>query len=36
LNYNETDTALIYGVAKPADFVAIAEKIQVELAERKN
>jgi hypothetical protein len=36
LNYNEKDTVLIYGVAKPTDFVAIAEKIQNELAEVKN
>ena len=36
LNYNDKDTVLIYGVAKPTDFVAIAEKIQDELAEVKN
>ena len=33
LNYNETDTALIYGVAKPADFVEIASAIQDKLTE---
>jgi hypothetical protein len=35
LNYNSNDTALIYGVAKPADFVAIATAIQAKLAEGK-
>ena len=35
LSYNENDTAIIYGVAKPADFVAIATKIQAKLDEAK-
>jgi hypothetical protein len=35
LNYNSNDTALIYGVAKPADFAAIATAIQAKLAEGK-
>jgi hypothetical protein len=34
LNYNEKDTAIIYGVAKPDDFVAIATNIQKALDER--
>ena len=34
LNYNDHDTALIYGVAKPQDFVEIATAIQVKLMER--
>ena len=34
LNYNDHDTALIYGVAKPQDFVEIAKAIQVKLMER--
>ena len=34
LSYNENDTAIIYGVAKPADFVAIATAIQNDLDER--
>jgi len=36
LNYNDHDTALIYGVAKPQDFVEIAKAIQVKLMERTN
>ena len=36
LNYNETDTALIYGVAKPQDFVEIATAIQDKLPKGKN
>jgi hypothetical protein len=36
LNYNETDAALIYGVAKPADFVEIATAIQAQLPKGKN
>jgi hypothetical protein len=36
LNYNDHDTALIYGVAKPQDFVDIAKAIQVKLMERTN
>ncbi|MEY3846861.1 MAG: hypothetical protein RJA66_1128 [Actinomycetota bacterium] len=35
LNYNSKDAAIIYGVAKPADFVAIATAIQAKLAEGK-
>ena len=34
LNYNETDTAILYGVAKPQDFVDIANNVQKDLAER--
>lgn len=34
LNYNDTDTAILYGVAKPQDFVDIATNVQIELAER--
>jgi hypothetical protein len=34
LNYNETDTAIIYGVAKPQDFVVLAEAIQAKLAKK--
>jgi hypothetical protein len=34
LKYNETDTAIIYGVAKPQDFVVLAEAIQSKLTER--
>lgn len=34
LNYNETDTAIIYGVAKPQDFVVLAEAIQAKLMEK--
>jgi hypothetical protein len=34
LNYNEHDTAIIYGVAKPQDFVDLATAIQVKLMER--
>jgi len=36
LNYNDHDTALIYGVAKPQDFVEIAKAIQIKLMERTN
>ncbi|MEN9965689.1 MAG: hypothetical protein RJA60_686 [Actinomycetota bacterium] len=36
LNYNETDTALIYGVAKPQDFVEIATAIQDKLPKGTN
>jgi hypothetical protein len=36
LNYNATDTAILYGVANPEDFVSIATAIQSELDERKN
>ena len=36
LNYNESDTALIYGVAKPQDFVEIATAIQDKLPKGKN
>lgn len=35
LNYNKTDTAIIYGVAKPQDFVVLAEAIQTKLLEGK-
>jgi hypothetical protein len=35
LNYNKTDTAIIYGVAKPQDFVGLAEAIQTKLLEGK-
>jgi Protein of unknown function (DUF4245) len=31
LNYNNTDTAIIYGVANPEDFVSIATAIQTDL-----
>lgn len=34
LNYNKTDTAIIYGVAKPQDFVVLAQAIQSKLMER--
>jgi hypothetical protein len=34
LTYNETDTAIIYGVAKPQDFVVLAEAIQAKLMEK--
>ena len=34
LKYNETDTAIIYGVANPQDFVLLAEAIQSKLTER--
>jgi Protein of unknown function (DUF4245) len=34
LKYNETDTAIIYGVANPQDFVVLAEAIQSKLTER--
>ena len=34
LNYNDTDTAILYGVAKPQDFVDIATNVQKDLAER--
>jgi hypothetical protein len=34
LNYNKTDTAIIYGVAKPQDFVDVATAIQSKLMER--
>lgn len=33
-NYNDKDVALIYGVAKPQDFVEIATAIQIKLMER--
>lgn len=36
LAYNEHDTVIIYGVAKPQDFVEIAKAIQVKLMERSN
>jgi hypothetical protein len=36
LNYNATDTAILYGVASPEDFVSIATAIQTDLDERKN
>jgi Protein of unknown function (DUF4245) len=34
LNYNPQDVAIIYGVAKPQDFVDIATAIQTKLMER--
>jgi Protein of unknown function (DUF4245) len=36
LKYNKTDVAIIYGVAKPSDFVTIATSIQNKLAEGTN
>jgi hypothetical protein len=36
LNYNPQDVAIIYGVAKPQDFVDIATAIQTKLMERGN
>ena len=36
LNYNKQDVAIIYGVAKPQDFVDIATAIQTKLMERGN
>jgi Protein of unknown function (DUF4245) len=36
LNYNPHDVAIIYGVAKPQDFVDIATAIQSKLMERGN
>lgn len=33
LNYNDKDTAIIYGVARPDDFVALATAIQAKLME---
>jgi hypothetical protein len=33
LNYNDKDTAIIYGVARPDDFVALATAIQAKLIE---
>jgi hypothetical protein len=36
LKYNKTDVAIIYGVAKPSDFVTIATSIQNKLTEGMN
>ena len=36
LNYNQQDTVIIYGVAKPQDFVEIGKAIQTKLMERSN